>query len=245
MTMHESEKFSITDPVPPEKKQENKVKELYEKRADYYDAISETARRRHSLREFFSQDDSLPGPGSRILDAGCGTGIVTQSLVEVLDQKKIDDVALYGFDLTPAMLAKFDEWKVKHHRSDIQLREANVLTLDQNLPKDWKDFDLVVSANMLEHIPREQLSQALKNLRLLLNEKGKLTVFIESNSAINRTLVKWVWGSETYSKDQLVSAFREAGFKTPKIEKFGGRLFRCFAVVAESEKNNLSSPEKT
>lgn len=238
--MEKMENPNQTDPSTPEKKRENKVKEMYTKRAGYYDVISETANRRHSFREFFSQSDDLPKPGSRVLDAGCGTGIVTQSLIEVLDQKKISDIAFYGFDLTPAMLEKFDEWKVKHHRNDIQSREANVLELEQDLPKEWKDFDLIVSANMLEHIPREQLSKALQNLRPLLNENGKLTVFIESDSAINKTLVKFVWGSEPYSKDQLASVFQEAGFRILKIEGFGGKLFRCFTVVAEPE-NGLSS----
>lgn len=213
-----------------------RVERLYEKRAGYYDILSETARRRRSFREFFSQDDNLPESGSRVLDAGCGTGLITQAIVGVLDQKKIDGVALHGFDLTPAMLAKFEKWKTEHNRNDIQLYKANVLTLNRDLPADWKDFDFIVSANMLEHIPREQLSQALRNLRLLLSEKGKLRVFIESGGIINKTLVKLVWGSETYKKEQLVLVFKEAGLKILKIEDFGSWLFKCFAVVSESGK---------
>lgn len=41
----------------------------------------------------------------------------------------------------------------------VRLREANVLDLG-DLPDDWTQYDLIVSAAMLEYVPREVIAHA-------------------------------------------------------------------------------------
>ena len=49
--------------------------------------------------------------------------------------------------------------------------QANVLQLDQ-LPVGWTNYDLIVSASMLEYMPRERLAEALAGLRSKLAVKA-------------------------------------------------------------------------
>ena len=48
-------------------------------------------------------------PGLRVLDAGCGTGVVTLALRDAMVRRGIEKRTRHGFDLTPAMLERFPE----------------------------------------------------------------------------------------------------------------------------------------
>lgn len=71
-------------------------------------------------------------------------------------------------------IATYRQWRIIVTRSgilidergirDVQLAEANVLTLDA-LPASWNGYDMIVSAAMLEYVPRESLPVALSGLR--------------------------------------------------------------------------------
>jgi 2-polyprenyl-3-methyl-5-hydroxy-6-metoxy-1,4-benzoquinol methylase len=89
------------------------------------------------------------------------------------------------------MLELFRQWINKEGVQDIQLQKANALDLENQLPRDWLDYDLIVCSAMLEYIPKEKLGQALGNLRKLLNRNGHLLVFVTKRTWITR----WI-GSE-------------------------------------------------
>ena len=216
-----------------EKEVYKNVERLYRKRALIYNIMSESAGRRRSFRKFFLRKNYLK-KSSRILDAGCGTGIVIQSLIKTSSKKDVHNTEFYGFDLTSAIIEIFNKWIKKQGYKNIHLYRANVLKIDKQLPNSWTNFDLIVSANLLEHIPRDKLPQAIKKLKSLLMENGKLVLFIEKDNIINRTFVKLVWGSEVYTKEQLSNIFKKAGFKHIKINKFGSFFFRCFVVEAKN-----------
>lgn len=209
------------------------VEKLYRKRALIYNAMSESVGRKRSFRRFFLKKNYLK-KGSRILDAGCGSGIVIQSLIKSSTKKNVTNSEFYGFDLTQAMLKVFKRWIKKQSYNNIHLYNANVLEIDKQLPKSWTNFDLILSANMLEHLPRNKFALAIKKLKKLLKKNGKLLVFIEGDNIINRTFVKMIWGSEVYTKEQLLYIFKKVGFKRPKINKFGSLFFRCFVIEVKN-----------
>jgi hypothetical protein len=67
----------------------------------------------------------------------------------------------------------------------VRLHEANVLEFE-TLPSFWMDYDLIVSAAMLEYVPRFELLGALKALRTRLARHGWIVVFITRPSLRQR-----------------------------------------------------------
>ena len=51
----------------------------------------------------------------------------------------------------------------------VELARANVLHLNE-LPSSWRNYDLIVSASVLEYLPPASLAEALSGLRSLLKE---------------------------------------------------------------------------
>jgi ubiquinone/menaquinone biosynthesis C-methylase UbiE len=174
------------------------------------------------LRSFFEHSPLLRS-GLRVLDAGCGTGAVTLALYEALVRRGIAPRAIDAFDLTPAMLNRFHDKLESRGIQLITTTQANVLQLDQ-LPRGWTEYDLIVSASMLEYIPRERLAEALAGLRSRLGQGGHFLLFITKRNWLTRPLVGWWWRSNLYDKAELLDAFKEAGF--PEAE------FRAFPPLA-------------
>lgn len=161
-------------------------------------------------------------PGMKILDAGCGTGSVTRVLYDIARQQGYQEITFHGFDLTQAMLDMFRHWMNKEGVQDIQLRQANALDLENQLPQSWTGYDLIVSAAMLEYIPNEKLSQVLSNLRSLLHNNGRLLVFATKRTRITRwTAAKW-WKTNLFDPEALEIELRSAGFTTIKEKRLPG-----------------------
>jgi cyclopropane fatty-acyl-phospholipid synthase-like methyltransferase len=101
----------------------------------------------------------------------------------------------------------------------VTLTQANVLDL-ASLPSEWGDYDLVVSASMLEYVPRARLVDALKELRGRLAQDGRFMLFITRRNLLTRLLIGRWWQSNLYAADELADAFRAAGFSHFAFRKF-------------------------
>lgn len=191
----------------------------------------------HGLRTFFERSPLLRS-GLRVLDAGCGTGAVTLALHEALRRRGFQPRSLDAFDLTPAMVGRFLDTS---ERRGIQVRttQANVLELDR-MATDWTDYNLVVTASMLEYVPRERLAEALSALRTKLADDGSLIVFITKRNWLTRPLVGQWWRSNLYDKHELSTAFRQAGFPRVALRAFppaAGHL-AVWGHIVEAPKNS-------
>ncbi len=69
-----------------------------------------------------------------------------------------------AFDFTRAMLDCPRAKLAAAGDAGVELTQADVLGLDA-LPSAWKDYDLVVTASVLEYVPRERFAEALAGLR--------------------------------------------------------------------------------
>jgi cyclopropane fatty-acyl-phospholipid synthase-like methyltransferase len=135
---------------------------------------------------------------------------------------------MHAFDLTPAMLERFRRTLRERALQGIDLVQADVLAL-RALPPSWNDYELIVSASMLEYLPRTQLPAGLRGLRLLLKPGGHLVLFITRRNWLTRPLIGRWWQSNLYAADELRRAFQEAGFGSVVFRRFP-TSFRHFAL---------------
>jgi len=101
------------------------------------------------------------GPSDRVLDLGCGTGIVARVLRERLGGA----ARLSGLDSSPQMIAK-----ARALAPDIDFHEGNAM----HLPFPDRSFDLVVCQQMLQFVPEPAV--ALREVRRVLSHGGRLLV---------------------------------------------------------------------
>ena len=186
------------------------ARQLFTKRRDVYARFIRAVRYPQGLRAFWRASPLLH-PGLRILEAGCGTGALTFAVWDAAERRGIRLGAFDAFDLTPAMLDRLQASLRRRSGGGIRLAEANVLQLD-TLPADWRDYDLTVSASMLEYVPRERFADALHGLRERLKDGGRFVLFVTRRNPLTRMLIGRWWQSNLYTAPELMQAFRAAGF---------------------------------
>lgn len=187
-----------------------------------------------ALDAFFTKRE-LIAPGMKILDAGCGTGLLTKIHYRLARKHALEGVRFFAFDLTPRMLADFKAWVAASHAQDaIELCELNVLKLHER-PAHWQDFDVIVTSAMLEHIPRTVLPVALKDLIALLRPGGRLVLCITRRNILTKWLVGIWWRSNLYTNAEIRDAFHRAGAANIRFLCLPGlyRVLSSSVIVAE------------
>ena len=199
------------------------VQKLYTKGIDRYASFIAVFQSARAMQALLQRSKLLRG-GLRILDAGCGFGMVTFALLGALRKKNSDYDAIDAFDLTPAMLARFQSELTTRRISRVRLQQADVLNLEA-LPPSWTNYDLIVSASMLEYLPKQDLSRALAGLHARLAGDGHILVMITRKTPETRVFIEWWWNAERYTEDELRRAFAEAGFRNLVFRRFPWRYF--------------------
>lgn len=194
------------------------ARDLYTERAVAYHRFVSVMRYSQGLRAALQGLEFLRSD-MKVLDAGCGGGLVTLAFHGALDSRGLRPGVAHGFDLTPAMLDRFRG--VIHERAlgGIELRQADVLHLD-SLPDDWRDYDLILSSGMLEYLPRRELPVALSGLRRRLAEKGALVFFISRRNWMMRYLIERWWSAQLYTREELAAALAQAGLADVRFHRF-------------------------
>ena len=201
----------------------SEVQHLYTAKIDAYNSFISAFRYPQGIRALLQTSDLLR-PGLRILDAGCGFGAVTFAFIEAMAHRGLKYASIHAFDLTPAMISRFRMSLDTRRIDDVQLCQADVLALDQ-LPQSWVDYDLILSASMLEYLPKKELQLALAGLRKRLSPNGKILILITKKSPEAKILIEWWWRSERYSRQELLRAFAVGGFREVAFSRFPARYF--------------------
>ena len=184
---------------------ENEISiKIYDKIAEKYtERFFEDKSDRKNIDEFIS----LLPKGSRILDAGCGSG--QHSLYFKEDGYSVD-----GIDLSEKMLkiAKKRVHGCKFKKMD--LRELK-----------YKDsvFDAVFAAYAIIHIKKDDVVKALKEFNRVLKNNGLLFVIVQEGNGEKFIEVPFKAGGKFFlkffTKKELRELIESAGFSIIKVDE--------------------------
>jgi ubiquinone/menaquinone biosynthesis C-methylase UbiE len=137
---------------------------IYDRFTALYDMMFRINRYRWSVERYLRERPLNLPAGARVLDAGCGTGLLTLALLRVLERPaEIVSVDLSQSSLVTARRAITKEHASKRHR--VRLARANALAL----PFPDESFDFVVTSGVLEYLP---LADGMRELARVLAPGG-------------------------------------------------------------------------
>jgi ubiquinone/menaquinone biosynthesis C-methylase UbiE len=121
---------------------------LYDRFASLYDITFKFNRYSHSLERYL-RERALPlGDDAHVLDAGCGTGLLTLALLRTLVRPaRVTAIDLSAPSLRKAQDAVADLRGIKRHR--VSFLQANLLAL----PFADATFNFVATSGALEYVP--------------------------------------------------------------------------------------------
>lgn len=128
-------------------KPEAEAGSFYDRIAGLYDITFKLNGYGRSLDQYLSVHPLRLSPGARVLDAGCGTGLLTLALLRAVGVP----VQITAVDLSASSIAKAERAVSDHLKRShkVWFTQANVLAL----PFADDSFDLVVTSGALEYVP--------------------------------------------------------------------------------------------
>ena len=138
-------------------------------------------------------------PGQRILDAGCGTG---GFLRWALDNGAF--VSAAGVDIGAAAIELARE----------RVPEADLRACElRSLPFEDGSFDLVVTNDVLQHVPEVDVAQSVGELRRVLADGGTLLVRTNGSRSYRRERDDW----RAYDRATLMGTLESGGFRCERV----------------------------
>jgi ubiquinone/menaquinone biosynthesis C-methylase UbiE len=152
-------------------------------------------------------------PGERVLDVGCGTGM----LAMVTKERVGETGRVSGIDPSPQMIARANRKAV---RSDLAI-DFQVGVIEQLSFPD-QSFDVVLSTFMMHHLPDDLKRRGLAEIARVLKSGGRLLVLDMQGPA-------GPWKSTIADQPALM---KEAGFSQVETgeTRFSGFLGLGFAL---------------
>ncbi len=132
-----------------------------------------------------------PSFAGKVLDFGCGVGVFASALKKLLPNVKIE-----GFDVSQESIEKVDP-----ALSQMGLFTSHSDALAHN-------YDLIVIANVMHHVPREQRPSIFSDVASRLTPGGKLAIF-EHNPA--NPVTRWVVERCPFDDDAVLLTPTEIG----------------------------------
>jgi len=173
---------------------------------------------RHSRRIIKKMIKSLKI--SSVLDVGCGEGSLLNLISEIHN---------------PEIISGID---VSHNALEIAKKvfpDGNFYKIDITKQKLEKNFDLIVSADVIEHLKDDE--KALMNMAKMLNPNGRL--IISTLLGTMRDAEKKVGHLRNYNKTQLTKIIKNTGLEIESVITWGwpiySPLYRNFLNIIQNK----------
>jgi ubiquinone/menaquinone biosynthesis C-methylase UbiE len=153
---------------------------IYDRFTNLYDLMFRFNRYGASVERYLRETPLPLASGARVLDAGCGTGLLTLALLRVLQRPAlVTAVDLSRRSLVTARRAVKKSGHDPRHR--VSFLQANALSL----PFPDNSFDCVVTSGVLEYLP---LGEGLGELSRVLAPGGYLLFLPVRPAPLSRLL---------------------------------------------------------
>ena len=158
----------------------SKTQNFYDQIADVHHLALKINGYRASVAKFLSSLDLRIDENSRVLDAGCGTGIVT--------------LGFYTANFRPRQTVTLDlsrnslEIAREEFRKDKKTKRKNIVVTQGNIlkmPFADETFDLILTCGVLEYVP---LDAGLSEMARLLKPGGRLVLIPVKPSLVGSVL---------------------------------------------------------
>ena len=139
------------------------------------------------------------GPGTRILDVGCGKGFLLYDFMTL-----IPGVHVAGIDVS--------EYALDNAQADVRpfLSKADA----QDLPFPDASFDLVISINTIHNLARDACRKALQEIQRVTRRHAFITVDAYRDEQEKQRMDAWNLTAQTYMHvDEWKQFFAEAGYR--------------------------------
>jgi SAM-dependent methyltransferase len=158
-------------------------------------------------------------PSTKVLELGCGAGHLAQAIAG-----RVGEVVGIDTALTVTL---------PDRRENLRLIEADVAEF--HLPD--KDFDLVFSTHLIEHLHPDDLEGHLRSILAHLRPGGSICIFtphwLTGPHDVSRLFDDRATGFhlKEYGYRDLVPVLIRAGFEKPRVQVLPRRLFRLSGVL--------------
>ncbi len=165
----------------------------------------------------FLSDIVPPDSGGRVLDIGCGSGLLLKTISKINP-----NLSGLGIDVDEAAAGQavrnMEKWNMTEK---FEIIRGNI----QDMPKDIPDFNMITLANVVYYFPLEQRSDFFRALRSRLVPGGSLVIIMNmqgKNSdfgAANLNMVNASMQGVTPLPDPVTlrEQLKESGFSTVKV----------------------------
>ncbi len=186
------------------------VEAFYDRIIRYYDVSYKFNRYSQSLEQYLNDWLPVLPNNPRILDAGCGTGLLTEALLKTIGYP----ARIAGIDLSAKSIgvAQKTIGRDSDSTNKIQFIQANLL----NMPFQDESFDLVVTSGALEYV---SLQMGLAEIDRVLAPGGYL-IYLPLRPSLAGYFLAITFRAKVYLRDEVLEALSarfsvisEHGFK--------------------------------
>jgi SAM-dependent methyltransferase len=150
-----------------------------------------------------------------VIDIGCSTGYLLEDL-----HRRVPHATLVGVDPIASGLLK----------AHVAVPQALLLQADScALPLHNSSVDVVVSANVLEHVPDDE--QALAEMSRVLRPGGRAVIVVPLDPSSYNYFDRVLGHERRYARGELARKAEDAGLRVLEEVCLGGLLYPAFWLV--------------